>query len=477
MNVRVRFRQILILAVMVVLAIALPVSTKLVQQNQENRSQAVMVSGNSGSDVGGIVIGTGTCKVKYGNDYRCIPALGRGIECKGSASDCLGSGESCCRSPSCPSLYSDGYSCNETGNCKSASAIIATGCGSLNCCKSINSSLALCTSYTTGSWGSCVNGKQTRKVTGVPSGCSGGDKPASSRSCTPISTKWKVTADSCNTTTGNYTCTSGTDSSFTFADEASCIASDGCDVVLATTKWKVTADSCNTTTGNYTCTSGTDSSFTFADEASCVASDGCDLVTQSSGNSKLSFRVAFAGVTPNATCLNKFQSVKVLIGKVGTNVTEELTTDLKIIDGVKNNGLQVYETANVLDLDESKFGGAGSNNFVKVKGILHGRMAFCSDGQSNKTSVLDGCNISLNGSVYNFSGYPIIAGDVNQDGGVNSIDFSYIKANLSTDEELDAASNGEIDCGNDGDLNGDGVVNNLDLNLVKSSLSYKDDEN
>jgi hypothetical protein len=104
-------------------------------------------------------------------------------------------------------------------------------------------------------------------------------------------------------------------------------------------------------------------------------------------------------------------------------------------------------------------------------------MAYCNNGQTSKKSVLTGCTLPFDGVVYDFSKYPILAGDVNQDGVINAIDFSLVKNNLSTDDELAAASAGNPNCDNESDLNGDGVVNNLDINLVKNSLSYKDDEN
>lgn len=87
--------------------------------------------------------------------------------------------------------------------------------------------------------------------------------------------KWKT--GTCNTTTGNYTCSSGTDSyTYTFTDQNSCITSPDCDVATPTTKWKVTIGSCNTSTGNYTCTSGTIGDYT--DYNSCIGAGGCEVV-------------------------------------------------------------------------------------------------------------------------------------------------------------------------------------------------------
>lgn len=191
---------------------------------------------------------------------------------------------------------------------------------------------------------------------------------------------------------------------------------------------------------------------------------------------KLSFQVSFAGVTSNMACLNKFSQVTVSAGKVGTDIAQDLTVNLTAVDA-DSNGLQVFEASEIIALEQDKFGTGGSNNFVKIKGSLHARMAYCNNGQTSKKSVLTGCTLPFDGTIYDFSKYPILAGDVNQDGVINAIDFSLVKNNLSTDDELAAASAGNPDCDNDSDLNGDGVVNNLDINLVKNSLSYKDDEN
>lgn len=236
---------------------------------------------------------------------------------------------------------------------------------------------------------------------------------------------------------------------------------------------------------NNACTAGTlsDVSDTQTEyKWKCVGSNNgatkdCSLAIPTTLTSpKLSFQVSFAGVTSDKACLNKFNKVTVLAGKVGTDIDQEFVAQLTPID-TDSNGLQVFETSEVIALDQDKFGTGGSNNFVKVKGVSHARMAYCNDNQASKKSVLTGCTLVFDGTTYDFSNYPIMAGDVNQDGVINSIDFSLVKNNLSTDEELAAATAGNPDCDNDSDLNGDGVVNNLDINLVKNSLSYKDDEN
>ncbi|MDD4937769.1 MAG: dockerin type I domain-containing protein [Candidatus Shapirobacteria bacterium] len=189
---------------------------------------------------------------------------------------------------------------------------------------------------------------------------------------------------------------------------------------------------------------------------------GGTCVVVNTATPKLSFRVAFAGVTPNATCLDNFKTVSLTVGKIGTDVKQDLTVDVSKISGsTSGSGYQVFGVDNV-DLDSALAG--STNTYVKVKGSLHAKMYYCKNGQTSK-SLSQVCDIAIDGSVNNLYNYPILPGDINQDGVVNSIDFSLVKSNLL-----------ETGCGNDGDLNGDGIVNNLDTQLIKNSLSYKDDE-
>jgi hypothetical protein len=62
-----------------------------------------------------------------------------------------------------------------------------------------------------------------------------------------------------------------------------------------------------------------------------------------------------------------------------------------------------------------------------------------------------------------------LAGDIDKNGVVNSIDYSIVKRNFNADAD--------IVCGREGDLNMDGVVNWIDGNLIsKDALSSRDDE-
>ena len=93
----------------------------------------------------------------------------------------------------------------------------------------------------------------------------------------------------------------------------------------------------------------------------------------------------------------------------------------------------------------------------------------CFNHQSSKMSTTSACDLILtNGITYDFSNYPLNPGDLNQDGMVNSVDFSVVKDNI------DSSSN--TACDKTGDLNYDGMVNSFDINFLKKSLLLTDDE-
>jgi hypothetical protein len=189
---------------------------------------------------------------------------------------------------------------------------------------------------------------------------------------------------------------------------------------------------------------------------------------------KISFKIAFAGVKSGAACISSLGKLGVEVGNLPTTNSYQngLTTGFSAVANTTDaDGNQVFEVDN-LALDSAKFANVNNNNYVKVKGPLHLKRRMCLDSQSTKlNSDTTVCNIDLtrtDGHVYDFSKYVLLAGDVNGDGVINAIDFSYVKTRLS--------AGSDVSCGREGDLNADGVVNNLDVGLVKIALSSRDDE-
>lgn len=106
-----------------------------------------------------------------------------------------------------------------------------------------------------------------------------------------ITTYWKT--NTCDTTTGNWSCISGNDATYTFSDQNSCVTSAGCDVSgggggggelpppatpIPGGNWGRT--SCNTTTGNYNCISCAPSAtctYTSLEECTADPYDLCNI--------------------------------------------------------------------------------------------------------------------------------------------------------------------------------------------------------
>ncbi len=184
--------------------------------------------------------------------------------------------------------------------------------------------------------------------------------------------------------------------------------------------------------------------------------------------SKVSFKIAFKGIKSSSSCLTSLNKVTVEVANVPTNTYQSnINTSITPISGeTNNNGDQVFLVSN-LALD-SKFNNVNNFNYIRIKGPLHLTSRMCLNNQNTKLDEITSCEISLkdtNTTVYNFSNYALLPGDINQDGVVNSSDYSLLKNNLNTTSA----------CNLTPDLNKDGTVNSMDANLLKDSLSTKED--
>ena len=181
------FATIISLLAMLLIAVSLPIATKLVQQNQDNRSSAAVDSTydlNSGGHEAECDKGDTKCIDGYTNtcntSFRWVktsqtcsdPKVTAGVPlCTtvryGSWSDCVNGNQS--RTVT-----------KEPANCSGGVTVLS----STQTC----TITPTCTSFTSGSWGSCnqfADGNfQTRTVTGNPAGCKGGNPPSTRQSCT-----------------------------------------------------------------------------------------------------------------------------------------------------------------------------------------------------------------------------------------------------------------------------------------------------
>lgn len=198
--------------------------------------------------------------------------------------------------------------------------------------------------------------------------------------------------------------------------------------------------------------------------------------TVTPSDASISFKVAFAGIAPQAKCISEYfipeTRVKLEVNNVPTNVFDNtIQSSFEKVSGeVDTKGNQVFKVTKTLD---NKFGSVNNFNYVKVKGPWHLKRRMCQDNQNGKLPETTVCNIDLKiggSKVYDFSEYTLLAGDIFDppDGIINVLDLGYIKTRLSP--------GANPVCKIEGDLNLDGVVNTIDLNLVKDSLTQRDDE-
>ncbi len=204
--------------------------------------------------------------------------------------------------------------------------------------------------------------------------------------------------------------------------------------------------------------------------------DDRSRASETASTSKVSFKIAFKGVKPSYldntgnfyTCFDQLDNFFLEIVNRSKKIYQnDISYSFKKIDGETNkNGDQVF-LINNLSLND-QFYNSGSSNYFRVKAISYLSSGMCFNNQDNQPDNIDNCNITLNNNeIYNFSNYSIKPGDLNQDGLVNSLDYSIIKKNFSSNED--------ITCGQTGDLNLDGQVNSLDGNLLKQSFGFQDD--
>ena len=192
------------------------------------------------------------------------------------------------------------------------------------------------------------------------------------------------------------------------------------------------------------------------------------VLADQSNISRISFKVAFEGVKSSSTCLTSLNKIKTEVVNKSTNtIQSDIDASLTLITNeTNNNGDQIYLVSNIV-LD-SKFNNVNNSNYIRVKGLFHLTSRMCLNNQSEKLDENVVCDINLtNTATYDFSNYALMSGDINQDGIVNSLDFSIIKNNLN--------ASADISCGLTGDLNLDGIVNSLDASLLKINLLQKEE--
>ncbi len=183
------------------------------------------------------------------------------------------------------------------------------------------------------------------------------------------------------------------------------------------------------------------------------------------GTPKLSFDFTFAGVRAGSKCVNnKVVDVTVMKGS-----QKELYEDVAVVaSGEENSRKETIFRVSNLDIsgDFSDMTGLA----VFVKGPKHLQMKFGVDSQDKYYNVAGG-EIDLEaGKVFDFSEYSLMAGDVDENGTVDAIDFVEIKKRAAIHEATEEGEESQYD------LDGSCQVNTIDMAILVQSLNEKYDQ-
>ncbi len=181
---------------------------------------------------------------------------------------------------------------------------------------------------------------------------------------------------------------------------------------------------------------------------------------------KIGFKFAFRGITPKSICNRKLGNINIQVVNILTKKSQSINlSNYAPVEGEVNKfGDQVFEVKN-LTINNLAI---GSPSYIRVKGLFHTAVKFCTDNQSEKVENNSLCSLNLSSNkIYNFSDYPLIPGDINKDGKVNTLDSMFIKNQ--------ASKPGKVICSQKGDLNGDGRINSIDVALVLTNLNKRDE--
>jgi hypothetical protein len=191
-------------------------------------------------------------------------------------------------------------------------------------------------------------------------------------------------------------------------------------------------------------------------------------------NYLLNYKMSFGGVVAaNAKCLVEWP-FKITVLSNGS--TKTYTGVMPQNNTTVNNKLVFSGTLTLAGFNHS------SNIAVFASGPKHLQVKYGKDLQTSSYNQAGG-SLTLtktNSPVYDFSGYPLVAGDVVsntsqdvQDGIINGVDYAYVKSKANIHETVPEDKMGEVEGYLRGDLNGDCQVNSGDVTVMKSSLQER----
>lgn len=180
----------------------------------------------------------------------------------------------------------------------------------------------------------------------------------------------------------------------------------------------------------------------------------------------LNFKTTIQGVAVGSLCANSWRASVILKSGVGTTMVYR---NVPLVRSDIVSGIPTYNGTVRLEGWTEK-----TNLLVFIKGEKHMQMKYGQDNQVaafpetvGKLTVSEGTS----SPIYNFTGYPLMPGDVNQDGMINGDDFSLIKTKTQTYETV---AEGDADAIYD--LDGNCQLNTIDIDWLSKSLNTRQDE-
>lgn len=225
---------------------------------------------------------------------------------------------------------------------------------------------------------------------------------------------------------------------------------------------------------NYWCCNGSSWSQTMTTECAAkltptVAPTPTAVPTPIGGIKTLKFVFAYAGVRPEAKCVNDWPIKVVVSASDGTAKSFNSVVPTKST-GTTSTGLAKYQVS--LTLTDFNY---ASNLAVFIKGSKHIQVKYGKDGQTSFYSQPNGTigiadDPSSSWLGFDFTGYPLLAGDVNQDGVVDGRDFSQVKtAAIARTTVVEGGDMIE-------DLNGNCAMESQDVGILMITLNQKQDQ-
>jgi len=190
----------------------------------------------------------------------------------------------------------------------------------------------------------------------------------------------------------------------------------------------------------------------------------------------LRFKVAFAGVGAGAGCVGEAKATVTVMDATGFSQTYN---DVPLTEsGHEMITMKGTDTAVDLKLFSGQvtltgMGQRQGNLAMFIKGSKTMQIKYARNGQNDFYNRAGG-ELAAGATEYNFSGYPILAGDVRtasgdgQDGVVDGLDFSFVKQQAI----LQVARGGSMRA----DLNSDCVPNSIDAALLMHSLRERQEQ-